>query len=36
MILGWIVLARTHPAYPRFTLPVDVALSADWQRKLPK
>jgi hypothetical protein len=36
MAAGWVLLSRTHPAYPRFTLPVPVELSGAWQRSLPK
>lgn len=33
--LGWAVSVRTHPVYPRFTEPIPMELSEQWQRGLP-
>ncbi len=33
--LGWLVSVRTHPVYPRFTMPIDLTLSDRWQRGVP-
>lgn len=33
--VGWAVSIRAHPVYPRFTLPLDLTLSEDWERSVP-
>ena len=32
--LGWIVSVRTHPVYPRFTMPLPLTLSDHWQQEV--
>ena len=34
-VLGWLVSVRTHPVYPRFTLPIDLTLSDRWRDQVP-
>ena len=34
-VVGWVASVRTHPVYPRFTVPVPVTLSPAWQRSVP-
>jgi len=29
-VLGWVIMVRTHPAYPDLTLPVNSQLDPDW------
>ena len=31
----WLLMVRSHPAYPPLTMPVDSALRPDWQDQLP-
>ncbi|MDP2306601.1 MAG: hypothetical protein Q8P18_11320 [Pseudomonadota bacterium] len=33
--LSWAISIRTHPVYPRFTQPLELTLSEDWERALP-
>ena len=30
-VLGWIIMIRTHPAYPPMTIPLNVKLVNDWE-----
>jgi hypothetical protein len=32
VVLTWLLLVRTHPAYPPMTLPLSSTLSPDWER----
>jgi hypothetical protein len=30
-VLGWVVMIRTHPAYPPMTMPLPVKMDSDWE-----
>ncbi len=34
-LVGWLVSVRTHPVYPRFTMPLDLTLSSEWRGRSP-
>jgi hypothetical protein len=29
-VVGWLIMVRTHPAYPPMTVPIDTPLAKDW------
>jgi len=31
-VMGWLIMIRTHPAYPPMTMPLEVKLNADWEQ----
>ena len=33
-IFGWLVMIRTHPAYPPMTMPMNLKLDANWESRL--
>ncbi len=33
-VVGWVIMVRTHPAYPPMTMPVESSLSPDWAEKV--
>jgi len=33
-VLGWLLMVRTHPAYPPMTVPLDTPLASDWADKV--
>lgn len=33
-VVGWLLMVRTHPAYPPMTVPVSTVLAPDWEKRV--